>query len=101
MPKNKKKDKKKQTGKKPDLQAEVERLRKENNELRSRLEQIADLAADLSPRTALVANPFDEDDDEVMLEEQIDGLPLTDPPDSPEKAPVSRRRSSADRPKAG
>lgn len=101
MPKNKKKDKKKQTSKKSQLEAEVERLRKENDELRSRLEEIADLAADLAPRSALVANPFDEDDKDGTSEEQIDGLPLTDPPDSPEKAPVSRRRSSPDRTKAG
>lgn len=101
MPKNKKKDKKKkQSTSKSGRDAEIQRLRDENAQLRSKLEEIAEIAGDLSPRSALIANPFDEVEGPEDLED-FEGLPLLDPADSPEKAPKPRRRNSAARVKAG
>jgi hypothetical protein len=70
MSKKKKKVKKKNSvTPAADLEAEVQRLRAENEILRARLEKISELAADLPGR-----EPDDEDDEYDELTRDVDDL---------------------------
>ena len=70
MGKNKKKKEKKQKNGQPlggELEAEVQRLREENEALRARLEKIAELASDL---------PSDDGDEDALTDEDADDIGL-------------------------